>query len=200
MSARSRAGKQLGRDSALRLLAAIARSSETDGVTLVGAAGLKAVLPLLTQRPEEGNRAAREAAMEVVRVMCTQHGNPRKQNIVRPHCSAICSPLPASHALGVSVSQISLNWRRNSHSDVVKKPIITPVTTQSDMCTQNSIPDMHHVVVRLPRATRHSMCCMCFRLPFTYFPSCCLSKISSYILHPALLSLSAKSSENVRSF
>jgi len=76
-----RTGKQLGRDSALRLLAAIARSSETDGVTLVGAAGLKAVLPLLTQRPEEGNRAAREAAMEVVRVMCTQHGNPRKQNI-----------------------------------------------------------------------------------------------------------------------
>lgn len=98
VSVRSFTGKQLGRDSALRLLAAIARSLETDGVTLVGAAGLKAVLPLLTQRPEEGNRAAREAAMEVVRVMCTQHGNPRKQNIVRPQCSASCSPLLASPA------------------------------------------------------------------------------------------------------
>ena len=51
-SSRCRAGKTLGRDSALRILAAIARSPATDGVTLVGPTGLRAVLPLLTVRQQ----------------------------------------------------------------------------------------------------------------------------------------------------
>lgn len=49
------AGKTLGRDSALRMLASIARSQLTDGVTLVGSGGLRAVLPLLTMKVRRVN-------------------------------------------------------------------------------------------------------------------------------------------------
>lgn len=76
-------GKTLGRDSALRMLAAIARSQLTDGVTLVGSGGLKAVLPLLTAKATPDNQSTREAAMEVVRAMVTQNGVTRRGHLVK---------------------------------------------------------------------------------------------------------------------
>lgn len=96
------AGKTLGRDSALRMLASIARSPATDGVTLVGSGGLKTVLALLVAKPSADNASTREAAMEVVRAMVTQNGVTRRGHLVRfRSCLVDASAcLPCFHASG----------------------------------------------------------------------------------------------------
>ncbi len=65
------------------MLASIARSPATDGVTLVGSGGLKTVLALLVAKPSADNASTREAAMEVVRAMVTQNGVTRRGHLVR---------------------------------------------------------------------------------------------------------------------